>query len=454
MKRIWLIAGVVLWFVSMSTSGATATAQEPQGTSMAFASTRMNEPEDATGNIGAAEEQSLNVESQYASTQPAGPWKLPQPAVLQNAGITVGGWVEQGITFNSQNPSDKFNGPIATDDRAGEYQLNQAWVFLERKTKTNGYGWDIGGRIDMSYGTDWRFGQCEGLEPTFDSADSFYGLVLPQFYAEVAYNDLTVKLGHFATLSSLEVVPAPANFFYSHSLLSCGYFDPLLVTGLQADYKLNDSWTAFAGFNRGWMKFEDSSETYNFLGGVKWTNLDKRANLMVSVDAGPEGGFAVYNGSNVHDRTNVITVFTYQFTKRFGYGSQYTAGIEENGSVVNPGHDASWYGTEQLFTYVLNEKWTAGLRYECVRDNDGSRVFGIGYATGTNKAWTGQPGMAGTYSDLSLGANYRPNKNLVLRPEVRWDWYDGNANAAGQLPFGDMTKRDQCLFDVDLIFTF
>ena len=113
----------------------------------------------------------------------------------------------------------------------------------------------------MVYGTDWRFGQCSGLENRIDDPNSFYGLILPQFYLEVAYNDLTVKMGHFATLTSLEVVPAPLNFFYSHSYLMAGYYDPLLVTGLQAEYKLNDNWTAIGGFNRGWLAVRESRTT-------------------------------------------------------------------------------------------------------------------------------------------------------------------------------------------------
>ena len=241
------------------------------------------------------------------------------------------------------------------NDRAGEYQLNQAWLYFVKPTKTDGYGWDIGGRIDVVYGTDWRFGQCYGLETSIDDPNSFYGLVLPQFYGEVAVNDLTVKMGHFATFTSLELIPAPLNFFYSHALLACPYFDPVLVTGMQADYKLNDNWTAVGGFNNGSMMFEDPTDTYNFLGGVKRASDDKRSNLSVMVDAGPQVGF-----TGVHDRTNVIAVYTYQLTERFMYGSQYTAGIEKHGSVIHPGHDASWYGTEQLFTYKLNDKWSAG----------------------------------------------------------------------------------------------
>ncbi len=98
------------------------------------------------------------------------------------------------------------------------------------------------------------------------------------------------------------------------------------------------------------------------------------------------------------------------------------------------------------------------LRYtethEWVRDNDGSRIFGVGNILGTDRGWNGQPGMAGGYNDLSLGLNYRPHPNCVFRPEVRWDWYDGVPNAAGQLPFNDETKREQFLFAVDMILTF
>jgi hypothetical protein len=389
------------------------------------------------------------VSSTSFAQEETAPWKLPQPQALQQRGIDVGGWVQQGITFNSVNPEDRFNGPVATNDRAGEYQLNQAWLYFARPTKTDGCGWDLGGRLDVVYGTDWRFGQSYGLETTFDDPNSFYGLVLPQFYMEVAYNDLTVKMGHFATFTSLELIPAPLNFFYSHSLLSSAYFDPLLVTGLQADYKLNDNLTAVGGFNRGWMEFEDPSETLNFLGGVKWVSDSKRSNLSLFVDAGPQAGF-----TGLHDRTSVITVYTYKINERLQYGSQYTVGVEANGSVIHPGQDASWYGTEQLFTYKLTDTWAAGLRYEWVRDNDGSRVAGVGNVLLTDRGWDGLPGLAGAYNDLSLGLNWRPHPNCVLRPEVRWDWYDGQPNAQDQLPYGSHTKREQFLFDVDLVVTF
>lgn len=390
----------------------------------------------------------LNAE-ETAPAAPAG-WKLPQPDFLKSRGIDMGGWVEQGITFNALNPDDRFNGPNGCNDRNAEYQLNQAWLYFVRPTKTDGCGWDLGGRVDVVYGTDWRFGQCYGLEDRIDGANNFYGLILPQFYMEVAVNDLTVKMGHFATFTSLELIPAPLNFFYSHSLLACPYFDPVLVTGLQADYKLTDNWTVVGGFNNGTLGFEDPTHTYNFLGGFKRASDDKRSNLSIMVDAGPQLGFT----DTVNQRTNVITVYTLQLTDRLMYGSQYTAGIEKQGSVIHRGSDASWYGTEQLFTYKLNDKWATALRYEWVRDNDGSRVAGIGNILLTNRGWDGLPGCAGAYNDLSLGLNWRPNANVVLRPEVRWDWYDGQTNPAGKLPYGNHLERQQFTAACDLVVTF
>lgn len=377
------------------------------------------------------------------------PWKLPQPCLFQRWGIDLGGWVQQGITFNPDRPADRFNGPVTTNDRDSEYQLNQAWLYLVRPTNTGGYGWDLGGRIDVIYGTDWRYGQSSGLEDRINSANRFYGLVLPQFYAEVAWNDLAVKIGHFATMTSYEVVPSPMNFFFSHSYLMAGYFDPLLVTGFQAEYKLDEEWTLSAGMNNGWLTFEDPQDTYNFLGGVKWTSPDQRTRLSVMVDTGTQVGF-----TGPHVRTSVYTVLVHEFNTKLTYAGQVTAGRESDGSFVRPGDDAQWYGMQHVLIRKFNPKWSAGLRYEWVRDEDGARIAGIGNLLGTDRGWRGLPGFVGSFHEFSLGLNWRPHPNMVLRPEVRWDWYEGPANPFGQLPFDDKADSNQFTTAVDLMVTF
>ena len=131
---------------------------------------------------------------------------LRQPQCLQNMGISISGWVQQGITFNDDHPASRFNGPVATNDLDGEYQMNQFWMTLERPVNTGGNGFDFGGRIDAAYGTDWRWYMNNGLENHLNGPDGqTYGMMLPQAYAAVGYNDLTVKLGTFQANLGLRV---------------------------------------------------------------------------------------------------------------------------------------------------------------------------------------------------------------------------------------------------------
>lgn len=376
-----------------------------------------------------------------ASADPK-PWTLPQPCLLEKAGIHVSGWLQQGLTFNPQCPGDDTNGPVATNDRANDYELNQFWLTAERVTKTDGDGFDIGGRIDACYGTDWRYGDCLGLENRINAPNDLYGLVLPQFYFEVAYNDLTVKLGHYAVCLGYEIVPAPANFFYSHSYALTS--EPILTTGVQADYKLSKNWSINAGFNRGWNTFEDDNDKFDFLGGVKWHNDDNTTSVSYEIDVGPQ------DPAGVDSRYVYALVVKQQLTKKLLYVAQHNMGGSEGANPRTGGY-AMCYGLDQYLIYTINSKWSAGMRAEWFRDDGGGYVSGVG---NLNNGWTGAPGFDGSFSELTMGLNWRPHPNLVVRPEIRWDWYTGTTNVAGQLPFDDGLRSDQFLFAVDAVFTF
>ncbi|MDZ7615989.1 MAG: porin [Patescibacteria group bacterium] len=375
------------------------------------------------------------------------PWTLPQPTVLESRGIRMGGWLQQGITFNSRHTTDGYNGPVATNDWDGEYQMNQLWLYLSRPTNTGGCGWDWGGHIDLIYGTDWRYGVNYGLEDRINGAGQSYGLVMPQAYFEVAYNDLKVRAGHFAGILGYEAVPAVLNPFYSHSY-AMGYTEPLLVTGVMADYQLTDRWLIQAGVHRGWMMWEDMNNSLDFMGGLKYTTDDQRSSLAYSVSVGPQdpGGNASRFASSL--------VWKRQFTEKFQYILQHNLGVEDG---TGPGgSQAEWYGLNQFFLYSVTPKLTAGLRAEWLRDADGTRVAGVGnmpWAAG--RAWDGA-GYAGDFYEVTLGVQWRPRPNWLIRPEVRWDWYDGpdSALAGQERPFGGGNRSNQTTFATDVVFTY
>jgi len=366
--------------------------------------------------------------------------------------LTVGGWIDQGITYNADSPTDRFNGPVTFNDRDREYQMNQVDLFVEREADTGGYGWDIGGRFDVLYGTDGRFTVANGLEDNWNDR-RFYWLSVPQAYVDVAVNDLNVRLGHFYTIIGYEVVPAPQNFFYSHAY-TMQYGEPFTHTGVLASLPLGDQLTASAGVHRGWDNWEDNNEEMNFLGGLNWTSHDGRTSAAFAIDTG------AYDDAGLYNRTMYSVVLTRQINDRLVYVIQHDYGFDNNGSVVERQgvqHDAEWYGINQYLFYEVDSRLSLGMRVEWFRDDDGTRVGGLGAPNG----WTGGPdlaanqiGFAGDFFAITGGLNWKPYDNLVVRPEVRWDWYNGPRSAAGELPYDSGEKDSQFTLAADVYFTF
>lgn len=380
------------------------------------------------------------------------PWKLPQPGTLQRLGITVGGWLEHGITFNADSPTDGFNGPVATNDLDSEYQMNQLWMYLSKPADTGGCGWALGGRFDILYGTDWRFGVNKGLEDRINGLnDQTYGVVIPQAYIEVAYNDVSVLLGHFGAILDYEMVPSPFNPFYSHSY-SYGYTVPQLVTGALADWQMTEEFSVQVGAHRGWMMFEDYNDDWDVMAGIKWARSDGKSSLAYAISSGRQS-FQPVAPIDDDNRFVYSLVAQQQLSERLRYVLVHNLGYEKQSLF---GTDAEWYGLNQYLLYKINDCWAANLRAEWLRDDDGVRVAGPGNIPGI-RAQDGA-GYAGNFYEITAGVTWKPHANVTFRPEIRYDWYDGDtsllAPARGALPFDGGTSDEQLLLGVDMIVTY
>jgi hypothetical protein len=373
-------------------------------------------------------------------------WKIPRPAAFDQYGLDFGGWVQQGTTLNWDRPSDHFNGPMTPNDRANEYQLNQAWLYAVRTPNMEDNWLDVGGRIDLSFGTDWRFYSGYGLEDRINGNE--YGLMIPQMYVDVAWNNLTVRMGRFATFTGYEAVPSTLNFFYSHAYCNSFCFDPLLVTGLMTEFKIGENWVVLNGFHRGELMFDDINGDLNYLGGLKWAGDAKQTSFSAMVDTGNE------DPAGTQNRTNLYLLFTQRLGCSLQYALQSTLGRQEGASVATPGNDAEWYGLSQWLIYSFNPQWSVGARFEWMRDDDGARVYGAGKALGSSAASMLSPGFAGNFYDLTFGTNWRPHPNILVRHEIRWDWYNGTPNIDGLKPYDNGSDRSQLTTAMDLIVTF
>jgi hypothetical protein len=124
---------------------------------------------------------------------------------------------------------------------------------------------------------------------------------------------------------------------------------------------------------------------------------------------------------------------------------------------------AQWYGVCQYLYRGLTDRLSAGSRLEWFRDNNGFRT-----AYPARNAALGMPavasGFAGNFWEVTLGLNWLPTPNWVVRPEVRYDWYTPDDYGTGALPFGPLTTTpgglvtgdafDQWYMGCDAIFQF
>ncbi len=372
---------------------------------------------------------------------------------LKEREISIYGFADGGIEGNPQNPPGHYNGPVTFPDR-DDGQFNQLYTVIERAAPKDNCGWYLGGRIDMLYGSDYFFNTAAGLDgtpngnfPRWGNSTDQYGLAMPQLYVETDYNDLKIKWGHFYTIIGYEVVPATGNFFYSHAYTH-QYGEPFTHTGILASKPYNDNWTLYAGIDNGWNAFDCDSGA-NFLGGVTYTS-ENWGSLAFAIQTGDDSTVNLPGIAPLANRTMYSIVWTRNFNSRWTYVFEHDLGVQQDAATLQGTDTAEWYGINQYLFYKLNCKWTAGARIEWFRDDDGFNVTGL------------RPGnplvgnfFAGNFYEVTLGLNYKPNANIIVRPEVRWDWFNPSDPLIGsQNPYDNNTSKNQFLIGIDGIVQF
>ena len=315
--------------------------------------------------------------------------------------IKIGGWLSAG--YHTEN-TGLFN------QRPNELQLHQGWLYAE-KVADGSEGFDWGFRADVVYGTDANDTQSFGNNPgTFDFQNGLdfgngttnYGWAIPQLYAEFANGDWSVIAGHFYTLVGYEVVTAPDNFFYSHSITSFNS-EPFTHTGVVATYNASDNVTLYGGWTAGWdTGFDQFGNGSSFLGGASIA-ISEASTFTYITTFGDFGARGAGSGSYSH---SLVLDTAVNDKLNWVLQSDYVEdGIDEQ------------YGLNNYLIYTVNDCVGYGLRTEWWQNNGND------------------------FYEITGGVNYRVHANLILRPEVRWDR-------------NDTTDDDQTGFGIDAVFTF
>ena len=379
----------------------------------------------------------------YATVANEGDYNNYYPGAAEDSGgLDIGGWLSSGIYSNQYGA--KYNGPLTMRGYGDGYTVDQMWLYAEKAADNGGSGLAFGGRVDFIWGADGPDTQCFGDGgwdgDWFTSKDDNYGSALPQLYGEMAYDDFKVKVGHFYTIIGYEVVPAPDNFFYSHSYALA--IEPFTHMGVLGEYVANDNWTFYGGWTNGWDNgWLNPTHASTFLGGVSAT-LNDKLTVTYATSFGD-----LRNQQWSEDFRGKITgylhsiVLDWQINCKLNYILQsdfLTVDGDLSGSYDIHAASAKAYGVNQYLLYTINDRWAIGTRVEWFRQEvDIVQRYH----------------MSANAAAATFGINYKPTQSIIFRPEIRWDAWGGDPRAMSYV-FDNDTRSSQFSGGFDCIIMF
>jgi hypothetical protein len=363
----------------------------------------------------------------------------------------ISGWLNGGFVGNFGVPPSKFNGPYNAVDRANEAMMNQVYFIAERTLPTDGSN-GIGYRTDLLYGEDFPLAMSLGWEtnpgPTDWNSGEYYGLAIPQLYAEVGNQDISLKLGHFYTIVGYEGVPAVGNFFYQKAY-SYQFAGPFTHWGGLVNWKASDNVEVDAGIVNGWNGLASPYSDANFLGRVRAKNDDNSFATSFAIVSGNEGNdfsplFQPAPPLTSANRTRYSLLFEWRPTDNVEYVFHQWLGTQAKG--LADGGTALWAGIDQYLYYRVSKTWLWGARFEWFQDTDGTRV-GLNRPSNPNHV-----PLPGNYYSLTVGPNWVPTGNFLMRPCFRWDFFGGPTGP--RRSYNDGVSNQQTMLGFDLIQKF
>jgi hypothetical protein len=324
--------------------------------------------------------------------------------LLDSQHIQVHGWTEMSFTASTA-PSNNL--PMGFDYLGNRFALQQNWLRIERPVVTSGTTEPtFGFRSDTILpGTDYRFtisrGLFSGQLTDNDGRPNTYGIDPVQFYGEAYFpttgRGLDLKLGRIFCQYGAESIDAPPNALASHSYIFI--YDPFTHTGIMGTLQLTPAWSFQLGVIMGPDAFIGPAASPYGMFSALWAPPGGRDRVLFSGLLG-SGRFNV--GEQFNNPNIVDLVYTHTFSSRLTYTLDALYGYETNVPEVGT---AIWFGLANYLTYKFTLRLSGTTRLEFFDDVDGNRT-----------------GFKGLYTAATAGLNFQPRKDILFRPEIRYDY--------------------------------
>jgi hypothetical protein len=350
-------------------------------------------------------------------------------ALLDDNRFFFTGWIAQSYTASTDKVS---NVTVTWNDRANEYLLQQGWVRFGRTIVTSGTtSPSFGFQVDVLTGTDYRFTLPRGLWNSqlnnhTPGTQNLYGVDLIQHYVSMYvptwFRGVDFRFGRVYTpwgVESNEAVTTP--------LLSRSYaFDwcpPFTHFGGGAYITFSPEWTGvFLLVNGNDVYIGDPAEELRFVGNIRYVQPGGRNPVTIATTLGrgkfnpayatPPQQTTVALATEPFGRNNLNAfdlVYTHLINSVMSYNLEAIYGYQFNVpqaamAVGSYNGFANWFSAAHYLFWTLSPKWSSITRFETFDDAQGQRT-----------------GFAGLYLALTQGIQYRINKSMIIRPELRFD---------------------------------
>jgi hypothetical protein len=322
----------------------------------------------------------------------------------------------------------------------------------------------FGFTFEMNYGRNAQFARTYGWDMHWDvnspgdddpakaQRDKQKFLAIPNI-AATAYlpygPGITAMAGVFGPALGYEIPPnirAARNAFASKTYAFVS--EPGTVGGVQLGTRLYNGESGILGVElgvlQGWDNLRDNNDTKSLMGAVRWRTPDMQTwidyefilgdeqndsfsdvQAPISRLVSPDGQFKQQHSLNGWHRFDS----NWSMGAEVVYGHQDGDGKASTVDIINgPGFDgAHWWGANAVLTYQQRPDLSYSVRAEHFADPDGFILLPVSTARGN-------------FNAVTAGLRYDLNKYISLRPEVRYDVFDGNAD---DHPFGAGRDRTQ-----------
>jgi len=397
-----------------------------------------------------------------ARADDAKPEDANKPPAKWSDTLTLGGWVNAGITFNTDSPKNGLNWGQLYTDRANSLLLNQFSLFATRPLDPKATGYDFGFTLQGIYGSDARYTHDIGeFDRTFTERNQFTILEADALLHLPWLTDggVDARVGQFPSIQSAEVIAATGNPFYSHSYIF-NFGVTVKHTGILTTTHVSPLLDVYLGVDSGnqamlpIVHVADNNGAIAGQAGIGLNLAGGNVTVLALSHFGPENPSVpglTFNSNSVFRWYNDITTV-------WKVNDNLTLTTDLN-YVKDDGFNAAAYGIAQYASYAINDMFTFQARGEIWRDDKGFFVAAFPNSLDAVNALEGRPntaipGVKATYAEITLGVNIKPPvpdviKGFIIRPEIRYDTTLNNAK-----PFNSFTSDHQFTIAADFILPF